>query len=187
MHFIELKDGRIPAGIANRLGFWKAEEYQKFAYPASEYVLGGILPDEDYHVWITIVRITELVFGSGRKGWTSESTELLRRLIWRHNTLTEEVQGIDSCVITLHNLVHLPEDIERFSSLDNYWCFVWERAVHHYVEKSSNKKNLELTFAKSESRRELLKFLTSHSESSVTAVCEHNNGCLEQVNNECLF
>ena len=95
--------------------------------------------------------------------------------------MTEEVEGIESCVIRLHNLIHLPEDIKRFSGLDNYWCFVWERAVHHYVEKSSNKKKLELTFAKSESRRELLKFMNPNSSQSGAAVCEHKNGCLEQL------
>ena len=53
----------------------------------------------------------------------------------------------------------MPDDIRRFSSPDNYWCFTFERAVHGYVERSSNQKNLELTFAKAESRKELLKFL----------------------------
>lgn len=72
--------------------------------------------------------------------------------------MTEEVEGFSDCTITLHNLTHLPDDIHRFSSPDNYWCFVFERAVHKYVEKSSNHKNLEATFAKSESRREMLKF-----------------------------
>ena len=72
--------------------------------------------------------------------------------------MTEEVEGFTECTITLHNLTHLPDDIHRFSSPDNYWCFVFERAVHKYVEQSSNQKNLEATFAKSESRREVLKF-----------------------------
>ena len=83
--------------------------------------------------------------------------ELLEKLIWRHNILTEETEGLHSCVIAMHNLVHLPEDTRRFSSSDNFWCFVFERAVHNYIERSSNHKNLELTFAKAESRRELLK------------------------------
>ena len=34
--------------IEHRLGFWKVEELQKFAFPSSECVLGGLLPDEDY-------------------------------------------------------------------------------------------------------------------------------------------
>ena len=31
--FLELKDGRIPHGLANHLGNWKAEEYQKILFP----------------------------------------------------------------------------------------------------------------------------------------------------------
>ena len=36
-----------------------------------------------------------------------------------NNFLTEEVEGLTSCVITLHNLIHMPQDIERFSGPDN--------------------------------------------------------------------
>ena len=78
----ELKDGRVLEGITSKMGYWKAEEYQKFSFPASEYALGGILPDSHFHVWILIVRITELVFSSGRNGWTPQSLELLEKLIW---------------------------------------------------------------------------------------------------------
>ena len=163
---LEMKNGRVPEGISRRMGYWKAEEFQQFCFPASEYIFGGILPDKYYHTWVLIVRITELVFSCGRSGFTRDTLQLLYNLIWRHKILTEEVEGGQSCVISVHNLLHLPEDIERFSSPDNYWCFVFERAVHTYVERSSNKKNLEATFAKAESRRELLKFFPQQNESS---------------------
>ena len=35
--------------ISRRMGYWKAEEFQKFCFPASEYIFGGILPDKYYH------------------------------------------------------------------------------------------------------------------------------------------
>ena len=155
---IELKCGRIPEAVTKKLGYWKAEDFQKFTYPASEYILGGLLPESDYHVWITFVRITELVFNTGRNGWTDEHIHLLKNLIFRHNVLTEEREGLKSCVVTLHNLLHLPHDIQRFSAPDNFWCYTFERAVKMYVQRSSNSKNLELTFAKAECRREFLKF-----------------------------
>ena len=59
--------------------------------------------------------------------------QLPQRLIWRHNILTEETEGARSCVISLHNLIHLVEDIRRFSSPDDVWCYVYERAVHTYI------------------------------------------------------
>ena len=154
-----MRDGRIPEGITHRIGFWKAEDYQKFSFPASEMVLGGVLPDNHYHVWVLIVGIVELVFSCGRNGWTQDSLKLLKNLIWRHNILTEEAEGLHSCVISMHNLVHMPDDIFRFSSPDNYWCFSFERAIHGYVERPTNNKSLELTFSKAETRRELKIFV----------------------------
>ena len=68
-----------------------------------------------------------------------------------------------SCVVTLHNLIHLSKDIKRFGPLDNYWCYSFERAVKGYTQRSSNAKNLEHTFARSECRREFLKFMENNS------------------------
>ena len=138
--------------IEHRLGFWKVEELQKFAFPSSECVLGGLLPDEDYHVWILVTRLTELVFGAGRYEWTAEMLELARHLILQHNILIEEIQGLRSCKVTVDNLVHLLEDVERFSSPDHYWCFPFERAVNKNIEQSSKRKNIEHTFARADSR-----------------------------------
>ena len=121
-------------------------------------MLGELLPEVHYHVWITLVRITKIIFNTGRNGMHSEDIMLLERLILRHNVLTEEAEGMKSCVVTLHNLSHLPDDIIRFSTADNYWCYTFERAVKSYVDRSSNSKNLEYTFAHGESRREFLKF-----------------------------
>ena len=68
------------------------------------------------------------------------SISLLNKLIWRHH----RGDKASSVVISLHNLTHLPDDI---SSPDNFWCFVFEHALHSYVKRSSNNKNLELTFS----------------------------------------
>ena len=155
---VELKSGRVPEGITQRLGHWKAEDLQKFVYPISEYILDGLLPDEHYHVWITLVRITELIYNKGRRDFTAEDREILKRLIWRHNILTEETEGLKSCVVTLHNLIHLSDDIERFGPPDNFWCYVFERAVKGYKHHSSNAKHLEFTFARAECRKEFFKF-----------------------------
>ena len=158
---VELKSGRIPEGVTKRLGYWKAEEFRKFTYPASECILGGISPDADYHVWITLVRITELVYNTGRNGWSHDGVKLLKNLIARHNILTEETEGIKSCVVTLHNLLHLPDDIERFSSPDNYWCYVFERAVKGYIERSSNFKNFKIYFCKSRMQTGIFEVLST--------------------------
>lgn len=75
--------------------------------------------------------------------------------------LVEEAYGVESCVITLHNLLHFKDDITRFSSVDNYSCWTEERAVRRYILTSNNHKNIEITFALSEARREFLKLRES--------------------------
>ena len=130
----------------------------------SEYILDGLLPDEHYSVWITLVRITELIYNIGRKGFTINDREALNKLVARHNILTEETEGKKSCVVTLHNLIHLSEDIERFASPDNFWCYTFERAVKSYTQRPSNAKNLEHTFARAECRKEFIRFRSMEKE-----------------------
>lgn len=59
------------------------------------------------------------------------------------------------CVVT-NKLLHIPEDIKRFSSTVNFWCFPFERGAKKYNSRSSNCKYIEVTVAKAEARRELL-------------------------------
>ena len=35
-------------GVIKRIGYWKAEDFQKLIYPTFECILGGLLPDEHY-------------------------------------------------------------------------------------------------------------------------------------------
>ncbi|KXJ21525.1 RNA-directed DNA polymerase from mobile element jockey [Exaiptasia diaphana] len=162
-----LTDDRLSAvpwspGIASRLGFWKAEEYQKFAYPVSECILAGQLDGLDYHIWQLVTRMVELVFSqSMREGWDITEVDLFHNLAQRYAILMEETYGLQFCKITVHNLFHVKEDAMRFSHPDNYWCFSFERAVNRYVNTSTNFKNIECTYAKMEKRRELMKLLNT--------------------------
>ena len=55
-----MKDGRLPEGTSTRIGVWKAEEIQKFAFPPSQLVFGGVLSDEVYDLWLATVRIVNV-------------------------------------------------------------------------------------------------------------------------------
>ncbi|PFX25230.1 hypothetical protein AWC38_SpisGene10165 [Stylophora pistillata] len=92
-------------------------------------------------------------------GWTYKNIELFNKLAWRHNILVEETFGLEACVITEHNLIHVADDIYRFSSPDNYWVFDLERAVKRYVNQSTNHRNIEKTYSDNETRREVLQNL----------------------------
>ena len=125
-------DGRVPKGFSSRLGYWKAEEYIHFAFPASEVIFDGLLGPIDYHIWQLIVRMTELVFRQ-HEVWERSDATLFGRMAKRFIILLEENYGIESCLVTAHNLQHVEEDVWRFSHRDNYWCFYFERAVKRYV------------------------------------------------------
>ncbi|XP_020896396.1 uncharacterized protein LOC110235289 [Exaiptasia diaphana] len=156
----ELKASRYPTGFTSRLGYWKAEDYQKFAFPASEVILSGAIPDEDFLCWKLLVQMIQMVFSCCRNtGWTYEDIELFGKVAWRHNIISEETFGLAACVITEHNLLHVTEDIYRFSAPDNFWVFDLERAVKRYVNQSTNHKNIEKTYSNNEVRREVLQNL----------------------------
>ena len=74
-----------------------------------------------------------------------------------YNILLEERYGPSSCHLVNHLLTHINEDAMNFGSSDNYWCYDFERAVAMYIAISNNHKNIELTFARAELRRDILK------------------------------
>ena len=159
----ELRDGRIPGGLSSRINHWKTEEFQKFCYPASELILAGLLQPMDYHIWQLTARMTELVYNR-RSGWSFEDVWLFDKLAKRFNILIEELWGLTSCRVTVHNLMHIADDAFRFSIPDCYWCFPFERAVKRYIGISNNFKNAECSFANRESHQELLKLVESELE-----------------------
>lgn len=134
-----------------------AEDWQKFAYPASEFILYDKLPDKAFSLWQCLCRMVELVFGDGRDGWTETLTKIFHKLVLRHNILVEEVLGRDECRITVHNLIHIKECVHRFGSPDNYWCWVFERAVSDYVNTPTNGRNIEYTYAVKELHKEYIR------------------------------
>lgn len=161
----DLRASRYPSNV-NRIGFWKAEDYQKFAFPASELVLGGILNDQDYEVWETLPRIVEFLYYQGRNGWNVTSAMVFKDMCFRYNILLEERYGLSSCHLVNHLITHVHEDVMNFGSPDNFWCYDFERAVARYISISNNHKNIELTFARAELRREILKVRESMSSKS---------------------
>ena len=58
----EFKCSRIPKGIEKRLGYWKADDFNKFAFPASEMVLSGLLSLDQQKEWLCIAHMTSSFF-----------------------------------------------------------------------------------------------------------------------------
>ena len=137
-----------------------AEEFSKFAFPASEVVFEGLLTTTSVkEQWSCLARIVEFIQNHVRNGWTEDDAQTFHEMAVRYGALLEENRGPSACPIILHNLLHFKDDIKNFSGLDNYSCWTKERAVKRYINQSSNCKNIECTFASSESRRESLKVM----------------------------
>lgn len=169
----EFLSSRYPAQLS-RMGFWKAEEFQKFAYPISEVLLGGLLTNEHFEAWECLPRIVEFLYCQGRNAWTVDSAAVFQQIVLRYNILLEESQGLRACHVVNHNLIHIHEDVLNFGAPDNYWCYNFERAVQRYVTISNNHKNIEVTFARTELRREILKVRSSlkmQESDSETGIC----------------
>jgi len=177
----ELRDGRIPTAIGKEgkgLGHWKAESYQKFSFPFVECISDKMLKNPgDIEIMSLVSRFTELHFYSGRDGWTDNMVDMHQKLAQRLNVKIEESQGLEMCTISVHNMLHIHEDIKNFASTDNYWCAVFERAVKEYTKHSTNCKEVEGTFAKAECRREYLKSLRQQQ-----TVKNDNNKSVFEVN-----
>ncbi|XP_078363672.1 uncharacterized protein LOC144647842 [Oculina patagonica] len=96
----ELLDGRVPRGFNSRLGYWKAEEYIHFVFPASEVIFDGLLGPMDYHIWQLIVRMTELVFRQ-REVWQHDDASLFGRMAKRFVILLEENYALNPALLQL--------------------------------------------------------------------------------------
>ena len=164
----ELRDGRVPTicetapSGKHKLGFWKAEEFGKFITVAP-YVLRNIIPKNAYNCFILLNRIYQLTFSHALRidGWTKEHSTLLRKLLWKHAILLEYLYGTKACTENVECSVHMVDDIERHSTLDNYWCFVYERLVKFYKQQTTNMKSLCKTFA---DRAQQLRFVDMYIE-----------------------
>lgn len=180
----EFKDGRLPSKLGNNnkgIAYWKAESFQKFSFPMSECILESHLTENsDYEITSLVSRLSELYFHSGRNGWTASMINLHKNLAWRLNIRAEEKQGLEMCTISLHNLLHIHEDIINFSAPDNFWCAVYERAVKGYLKKSHNGKRIEATFAHAESIREHLKAV-EHNREPLVNIEDHDLSKVKKI------
>ena len=82
---------------------------------------------------------------------------IFKDMCFRYNILLKDKYGLPSCHAVNHLVTHIHKDVLYFGSPDNYWCYYFERAVGRYTAISNNHKNIELTFARAELRREILK------------------------------
>lgn len=121
------------------------------------------IPENSYNCFILLNCIYRLTFSHTLRidGWTKEHNNLLRKLLWKHAILLEHLYGTKACTENVECSVHTAEDIERHSTLDNFWCFVYKRLVKFYKQQTTNMKSLCKTFA---DRAQQLRFVDMYIE-----------------------
>lgn len=182
----EMKDGRVPVITpdSQKLGHWKAEEFSKFVVIAPV-ILRGIIPRRSYECFCLLTEIHKLVFSKSLRvqGWCEEHRTYFKQLLWSHAILYEELYGIGACSENVEYSLHMPEDVDRHSTMDNYWCYLYERQVKYYKQQTSNMKSLCKTFA---DRASQLHFVTTFQATHPSALqeCTFN---LEQISQQPVF
>lgn len=144
----ELRDGRVPEAHNDNIGFWKAEQYNKFALVAP-FVLRKIIPDENYRCFALLSAIRNMIYSFSLRvvGWRQGNVQVLHKLLWKHAILYENLYSFEHCTENLECSLHIPDDILRHSSPDNYWCYIFERLVSFHKQQKTNKKSFCKTLA----------------------------------------
>ena len=170
----ELKDGRVPSISPShnctgksKLGHWKSEEFAKFILVAPV-VLRDLIPRECYKCFCLLHNIYQLVFCEPMRvlGWSNDHCIYLESLLWKHAIMYEEIYGLAACTENVEYSLHMPEDVQRHSTPDNYWCFMYERLVRYYKRQTTNMKVLCKTFA---DRANQLHFVNTYLDAHITS------------------
>ncbi|PFX17367.1 hypothetical protein AWC38_SpisGene18303 [Stylophora pistillata] len=76
----ELRAPRTPQCISSRCGYWKAEEYKKFAFPASEVALLDHLSQTQAQEWLCLCRIVEYLQNHARDKWSESDADTFHKM-----------------------------------------------------------------------------------------------------------
>lgn len=57
------------------------------------------------------------------------------------------MHGLAACTENVEYSLHMAEDVRRHSTLDNYWCYLYERLVKFYKHQTTNMKAMCKTFS----------------------------------------
>ena len=59
----------------------------------------------------------------------------------------ERLYVLSACTESVEYSHHLPDDLHRHSTPDNYWCYLYEQLVRHYKQQTTNQKQLCKTYS----------------------------------------
>jgi len=162
------------------LGHWKSEEFSKFILVAPV-VLCELIPKKAYKCMCLLMEVYHLIFSELLRiqGWTLEHCEYLCNLLWWYAVMYKELYGLSACTENVEYSLHMPDDIVRHSTLDNYWCYLllYEHQVHYYKCQTTNNKSLCKTYT---DRVQQLHFVNAYLQAN-SSICESSKYTLDQI------
>lgn len=106
---------------------WKATEFRQLLLFTGPLVLKDVLPEQLYHNFLLLhVAISCLV----NPHFCNVYCDFARKLLVKFVKHCEEIYGQEFVVYNVHSLIHLPDDVKRFGSLNNISCFPFENYLH---------------------------------------------------------
>ena len=86
----EHRTGRVPSGITKRFGYWKAEDFNHFAFAAMEACLGDILQNdpEAREILCCLAHIIEFFSNHARNGWSEADACTFHEMCVRYTRCT---------------------------------------------------------------------------------------------------
>ena len=176
--------------LTDKMGGWKSNDFKKFSSVARE-VFAEKIPSRAYDCYMLLCQAVQMLYSKElrTRGWLDENISRLDKLLWAHAIRAEEYYGIGFCTENLEYSTHATSDIKRHSSMDNYSCELYERAILRHKKQKHNSKGLEKTFADREAIRDFLEYYKRKN----GAISSYDNGKskyefnFEDVTNETPF
>lgn len=132
--------------------------FHRFSSVAKD-VFAQKVPSKAYDCYIILCDAEQMLYNTQLQftGWQNEHIKRLKKLLCpAHAIRGEECYGLEMCNENLEYSVHVAEDIRRHSSMDNYSCELYERAILREKGQKHNAKGLEKTFSTRENMRNVL-------------------------------
>jgi len=111
----------VPRGL-NEVLRWKATEFRTFILYTGPVVLKSIISPECYEHFLCL-HVSMTVLLSPSHGYL---LNFIDKLLTYYVKKFGEIYGEEVLFHNLHALVHLCDDYNKFGSLDNYSCFMFE-------------------------------------------------------------
>lgn len=113
----ELKDGRVPhvtlsePNGPHKLGFWKSEEFSKFAI-VSPYVLHSRIPKSAYKCFTLLTKIHLLILYFQSSFSSMDGPKITLNCLnacgaWKHAIQYESIYGISACTENVEYSLHM--------------------------------------------------------------------------------